>query len=103
MRLWARMESATPVGHVKGSMFPANFSHVASGYSAGYYAYMWSLVVAEDLRTAFAADRLDPAVGRRYRDTVLANGGQVLPEDLVQRFLGRAGNRDAFYKSLNQQ
>jgi thimet oligopeptidase len=103
MRLWARMESATPVGHVKGSMFPANFSHVAGGYSAGYYAYMWSLVVAEDLRTAFAADRLDPVVGRRYRDTVLANGGQVLPEDLVQRFLGRAGNRDAFYKSLNQQ
>ena len=42
-------------------------------------------------------------MGRRYRDTVLANGGQVLPEDLVQRFLGRAGNRDAFYKSLNQQ
>jgi thimet oligopeptidase len=103
MRLWARMESATPLGHVAGSMFPANFSHVASGYSAGYYAYMWSLVVAEDLRTPFAADRLDPAVGRRYRDSVLANGGQVAPQDLVQRFLGRPGNRDAFYQSLNTQ
>ncbi|WP_298833216.1 M3 family metallopeptidase [uncultured Piscinibacter sp.] len=103
MRLWARMEGATPLGHVPGTMFPANFSHVAGGYSAGYYAYMWSLVVAEDLRTAFAADRTDPATGRRYRDTVLAQGGQVAPEELVRRFLGRPGNRDAFFRSLNQQ
>ena len=87
----------------QGTMFPAGFSHIASGYAAGYYAYLWSLVVAEDLRTAFAADRLDPAVGRRYRDTVLANGGQVAPEELVQRFLGRPSNREAFFKSLNQQ
>ena len=103
MRLWARMEGATPLGHVKGTMFPANFSHVAGGYSAGYYAYMWSLVVAEDLRTAFAADRTDAAVGRRYRDTVLANGGQVAPQELVQRFLGRPGNREAFFRSLSLQ
>ena len=103
MRLWARMERATPLGHVKGSMFPAGFSHVASGYSAGYYAYMWSLVVAEDLRTPFAADRLDPATGRRYRDSVLANGGQGAPEELVQRFLGRPGNREAFFRSLNKE
>lgn len=103
MQLWARMERATPLGHAAGSMFPAGFSHVASGYSAGYYAYMWSLVVAEDLRTPFAADRLDPATGRRYRDSVLANGGQVAPEELVQRFLGRPGNREAFFRSLNKE
>lgn len=103
LQLWARMERATPLGHARGSMFPAGFSHVASGYSAGYYAYMWSLVVAEDLRTPFVADRLDPATGRRYRDSVLANGGQVAPEDLVQRFLGRPGNREAFFRSLNKE
>ncbi len=103
MRLWTRMERATPLGHAEGSMFPAGFSHVASGYSAGYYAYMWSLVVAEDLRTPFEADRLDAATGRRYRDSVLANGGQVAPDDLVQRFLGRPGNREAFFRSLNKE
>jgi len=101
--LWDRMEGATPLGHVPGTLFPAGFSHIATNYAAGYYAYMWSLVLAEDLRTAFAADKLDPAVGRRYRDSVLANGSQVAPEDLVQRFLGRPSNREAFYKSLNQQ
>lgn len=100
LALWARMEGATPFGHVPGTMFPANFGHLASGYGAGYYGYLWSLVVAEDLRTAFAADRLDAAVGRRYRDTVLANGGQVAPQELVRRFLGRPGNREAFFRSL---
>jgi thimet oligopeptidase len=101
--LWDRMEGATPLGHVPGTLFPANFSHIATNYAAGYYAYMWSLVLAEDLRTAFAADKLDPAVGRRYRDSVLANGGQVAPEELMQRFLGRPSNREAFFRSLNQQ
>jgi thimet oligopeptidase len=103
MALWASMEGATPVGHVPGSMFPAGFSHIAGGYAAGYYGYLWSLVVAEDLRTAFAADRLDPAAGRRYRDTVLANGGQVEPDALVARFLGRAGNSQAFFRALDRE
>jgi thimet oligopeptidase len=103
MALWARMEGATPVGYVQGSIFPASFSHIAGGYAAGYYGYLWSLVVAEDLRTAFAADKLDPAVGRRYRETVLANGGQVPPEELVRRFLGRAGDSRAFFRSLDRE
>lgn len=101
--LWDTMEGATPLGHVPGSIFPAQFSHIATGYAAGYYGYLWSLVVAEDLRTAFAPDRLDPAVGRRYRDTVLANGGQVAPDVLVERFLGRPSNSQAFFQSLAKE
>ena len=97
MALWAHMEGATPLGFVAGSMFPATFGHVAGGYAAGYYSYLWSLVLAEDLRTAFASDRLDAKVGRRYRDIVLANGGQVAPQDLMQRFLGRPSDNRAFF------
>ena len=102
MALWRQMEAATPLGHVQGSMFPAGFDHVAGGYSAGYYGYLWSLVVATDLRTAFAADKLDPAVGRRYRDTVLAQGGQRPPRELVKDFLGREFNAKAFFDDLAQ-
>jgi len=102
MALWARMEGATPVGHVPGTMFPSGFSHVANGYDAGYYGYLWSEVVAADLRTAFAADRLDPAVGGRYRRIVLANGSQVPPRELVRRFLGREGNSQAFFEELQR-
>jgi len=100
MALWAAMEGATPLGHVAGTRFPAGFSHVASNYAAGYYGYLWSLVVAMDLRTAFAADRLDPSVGQRYRRTVLASGGQRPPAAVVRDFLGRESTSKAFFEYL---
>ena len=77
-------------------------SHVAGSYGAGYYGYLWSLVVAMDLRTAFAADRLNAAVGKRYRDTVLSQGGQREPAQLVREFLGRDTNPKAFYDYLKK-
>jgi thimet oligopeptidase len=102
MALWTRMEGATPLGYVPGTMFPGGFSHVANGYGAGYYGYLWSEVVAADLCTAFGTDLLDPNVGGRYRRTVLANGSQVLPQELVRRFLGRDSNARAFYEDLQR-
>lgn len=102
MALWTRMESATPLGHVAGSKGPASFTHVAGGYAAGYYGYLWSKVVALDLKTAFEADRLDPAVGLRYRQTVLAQGSQKPPKQLVRDFLGRDTNSKAFFDWLRR-
>lgn len=102
MALWARIEGATLLGHVPGTMFPAGFSHVAGGYAAGYYGYLWSEVVAADLRTAFGANKLDPVVGRRWRDTVLANGSQRPPRALVREFLGRDSNSQAFFEDLKR-
>jgi thimet oligopeptidase len=100
LALWAQMEGATPLGHVAGTMFPAGFAHSAGGYSAAYYGYLWSLVVATDLRTAFAADKLDPAVGKRYRDSLLSQGSQRPPQQLVRDFLGRDFNAKAFFDEL---
>jgi thimet oligopeptidase len=102
MALWARMEGATILGHVQGSMFPSGFAHVATGYGAGYYGYLWSEVLAADMRTAFARDRLNPLVGQRYRRTILANGSQMKPEELVRRFLGRDSNPRAFFMELQR-
>ncbi len=103
MMLWSRMEAATPLGHVAGTRFPAGFEHVAGGYAAGYYGYLWSLALAEDLRTAFTKDKLDAAAGRRYRDEVLAPGAQVPPADSMRQFLGRAPNREAFFRWLGRR
>ena len=104
LSLWRSMEAATPLGHVPGTMFPAGFSHIASGgYAAGYYGYLWSLVLAEDLRTAFEADKLDAGAGQRLRDRVLSQGGQVDPRDMMRHFLGRDSNSDAFFKALQRQ
>ncbi len=96
------MEGETPLGYEPGTLFPASFSHITQDYAAGYYSYLWSLALAEDLRTVFAGHRLDPAIGDRYRKTVLANGGQVDPNDLVHEFLGRDSNNKAFFDELNK-
>jgi thimet oligopeptidase len=100
--LWAGMEGASPLGHVPGTIFPAGFTHVVGGYGAGYYGYLWSEVVAADLRTAFTNKRLDPAVGARYRTTVLSQGGQRPPRALLQDFLGRETNANAFFEELKR-
>jgi thimet oligopeptidase len=102
LETWTRMEGATPLGTMSGTMFPAGFDHIAGGYGAGYYGYLWSLVVAMDLRTAFAADKLDPKVGARYRTTVIGQGGQKLPQQLVHDFLGRDLSNQAFFDYLKK-
>ena len=100
LAVWKQLEAATPLGTVEGSLFPAGFGHLASGYAAGYYGYMWSEVLALDMLTPFKPDMMDPKVGRRYRDTILANGGQEEEATLVRRFLGREPSSDAFFAEI---
>ena len=102
MDTWQKMEGATPLGYVSGTTFPSGFAHIAGAYGAGYYGYLWSQVVAMDMRTAFGADRLDPKVGARYRADVLAQGGQKPPQQLVHDFLGRDMSTQAFYDYLKR-
>ena len=61
---------------------------------------MWSQVLALDMLSAFGENIMNPAVGRRFRETILANGGQVPAKDLVREFLGRERNSKAFYDEL---
>ncbi len=102
METWAKMEGATPLGYVPGTAFPAGFAHIAGAYGAGYYGYLWSEVVAMDMRSAFGADKLDPKVGARYRADVLAQGGQKPPQQLVKDFLGRDVSTQAFFDYLKK-
>jgi thimet oligopeptidase len=88
--------------HIDGSHFQASFGHL-SGYTSAYYTYLWSLVIAKDLFSAFDADDLfDPAVARRYRDRILAQGGSKDAADLVADFLGRPFAFDAFAAWLDR-
>ena len=102
MDTWTKMEGATPLGYVTGTTFPTSFAHIAGAYGAGYYGYLWSQVVASDMRTAFGTDRLDPKVGLRYRNDVLAQGGQKPPQQLVKDFLGRDMSTQAFFDYLKK-
>ncbi len=89
-------------GYVPDTHFQASFGHL-EGYSSGYYTYMWSLVIAKDMFSAFDEDDLFAAdVAARYRDRVLSAGGTKDAADLVEDFLGRPYTFDAFEAWLNQ-
>jgi thimet oligopeptidase len=103
MQTWADLEGKTPLGHVTGTLTPAAFGHVMGGYQAGYYGYMWSEVLALDMRSAFGANVMDTAQGARYRQLILENGGQRAPAELVEAFLQRKPSPDAFFKELSGQ
>ncbi|MEP6686725.1 MAG: M3 family metallopeptidase [Gemmatimonadales bacterium] len=83
--------------------FQASFGHL-EGYSAIYYTYMWSLVIAKDLFTGFdRSDLLAAAPARRYRAAILAPGGSAPAAELVQRFLGRPFSFDAWQRWLEAE
>jgi thimet oligopeptidase len=98
--VWARMEGATPMGYVDGTEFPGTFEHIASGYAAGYYGYMWAKVIALDLVSAFGSDLMNGETGRRFREMILSRGSEEPARDLVERFLGRPVASDAFFRHI---
>lgn len=97
---WAAMEHERPIGHVPGTRFPGGFGHIAGDYAAGYYGYMWSQALALDMVGVWGDDLMDPAVGRRFRETVLSRGGELPAERLVREFLGREPRPDAFFAEI---
>lgn len=100
---WIALEKATALGHVEGTIMPANFGHLMGGYAAGYYGYLWSEVIAYDMLSAFRGRMMDAALGRRFRATVLARGGEQPPRQLVETFLGRPISPDAFFAELTRR
>lgn len=86
----------TPFSYVEGTSFHTNFGHL-NGYSAVYYTYMWSLVIAKDLLTPFEKNGLmNTEWTYKYRDSLLAPGGTKDAADLVTDFLGREYDFKAF-------
>lgn len=85
--------------HEEGTAFQAAFGHL-DGYTALYYTYMWSLVLAKDIFSVFDGQLMDAETARRYRECILAPGGSKDAEDLVEDFLGRPFAFDAFERWL---
>ncbi|HYW19684.1 MAG TPA: M3 family metallopeptidase [Nodularia sp. (in: cyanobacteria)] len=75
--------------------FLCAFGHIfAGGYAAGYYSYKWAEVLSADAFAAFEEVGLEDeqaikAIGKRYRDTVLALGGSQHPMNVFASFRGR--------------
>jgi len=83
-----------------GTHFQASFGHLMD-YAAGYYSYLWSLVFAQDMFSRFEKEGvLNPAVGMRYRRTILERGSSVDEAQSLRDFLGREPGEEAFLRSL---
>jgi thimet oligopeptidase len=100
IEVWKEMELQSPMGHVEGTEFPGTFEHIASGYAAGYYGYMWAKVIALDLVSAFGRDLMNGETGRRFREVILARGSEEPARDIVERFLGRPVSSESFFSHI---
>jgi thimet oligopeptidase len=69
-----------------------------TGYSAFYYTYVWSLVIARDLLSPFLerGTLTDPVIAARYVREILAPGSTRPAAELVRAYLGREFDFRAF-------
>ena len=101
------MDSTTAFGAAWDHFYPrpvpaeyhpqAAFGHL-TGYSAYYYTYLWSVVIARDLLSPFYArgTLTDPETAQRYASEILAPGSCRPAADLIRTYLGREFSFDAF-------
>ncbi len=78
----------------------AFFAHIfPGGYSANYYAYIWSEILAADA-FYFIQERggLNAPEVKLYMQSVLSSGGSVDPMELYKEFRGQEPTTDALLK-----
>jgi len=95
---------ATIMPPIPEDAFLCSFGHIFSGgYAAGYYSYFWAEVLSADAFSAFEEAGLEDkakvsAIGRRFRDTVLALGGSRHPMEVFKSFRGREPSTQALLR-----
>ncbi|MCI4365930.1 MAG: Zn-dependent oligopeptidase [Thermoplasmata archaeon] len=75
-----------------------------TGYSAFYYTYVWSLVIARDLLRPFLekGTLTDPETAARYAREILTPGSTRPASELVQAYLGREFDFVAFERWIRE-
>lgn len=77
------------------------FNHIFnSGYSAGYYSYLWAEVLDVDAWEKFKEDGVfNPATAKSFRQTFLERGGSEEPMTLFRQFRGADPDPSALLRS----
>ncbi len=100
MASFKSLEAATPLGYIDETYMPASFGHLAGGYAAGYYGYLWSEALVSDMLSAFGDNLMDTKIAKRYQ-LILQRGGEIEPNQMLTEFLGRTPNEKAFFNKLD--
>ena len=77
------------------------FNHIFnSGYSAGYYSYLWAEVLDKDAFEMFKQNGIfDPATATSFRSNILEKGGSDEPMTLYRNFRGADPDPSALVKA----
>ena len=77
------------------------FNHIFnSGYSAGYYSYLWAEVLDKDAFELFKEKGVfDPATAMSFRHNILEKGGSEEPMTLYKTFRGAEPDPDALLRA----
>ena len=95
--------AALPYTWMEGNRLYTSFTHLV-GYSSNYYTYLFDKVIALDFYRQFDAKNLvEGPTALRYRKEVLEPGGSLPGEEIVQNFLHRAQNLEAFEAWMNEE
>ncbi|CAL1545559.1 unnamed protein product [Lymnaea stagnalis] len=88
------------INYVPDTAWQLRFSHLV-GYGARYYAYLVSRAVAAQVwHTCFKDDPFSRSMGTRYREEMLAFGGEKHPRNLVEGMLGKSPTVENLVDSL---
>ena len=77
------------------------FNHIfSSGYSAGYYGYLWAEVLDKDAFSIFeeSGNVWNLELAKKFKETFLERGGGEEPMTLYKEFAGREPDNHAFLK-----
>jgi len=77
-----------------------NFNHIFnSGYSAGYYSYLWAEVLDKDAFDLFKEKGIfDAKTAQAFKENILEKGGGEDPMKLYKQFRGAEPNPEAMLK-----
>jgi len=79
-------------GEIESRYRSPYFAHIfAGGYSAGYYAYLWSEILDADGFTAFkeSGDIYNPELAQRLKENIYQAGGLRDSDELYRKFRGQ--------------